>query len=86
MYKLLLELYTIEDYPINYASTQNDLGNTNVSLFTFYDRTLRMNRSFSNSRQFDNVFYINAAIQNFHEALKIRKRNVYPLDYAYYPE
>jgi tetratricopeptide (TPR) repeat protein len=83
MYESLLELYTIEDFPIKYASAQNDLGNVHVSLFTFHNHTLRFDRASSYSWNIKYLFYLKAAIQNFQEALKIRKRNEYPIDYAY---
>ena len=65
-YEEALKIKTLEKYPIDYAMTQNNLGNAYGTFSEVRDREENLTK----------------AVRAYEEALKIRTIEKYPLDYA----
>ena len=61
-----MKVYKVESYPINYAMTQNNLGNAYRTLSEVRDKESNLEK----------------AIEAYREALKVRTVESYPIDYA----
>ena len=65
-YEEALKIRTIDKYPLDYARTQNNLGNAYWNLGNVRDKEENLTK----------------AIRAFEEALKIRTLEKYPIEYA----
>ena len=65
-YQEALKVYTLDNFPMDYAMIQNNLGNTYRSLAKVKDRVVNCEK----------------AIQAFHEALKVYTPEDFPMNYA----
>ena len=68
--KEALKIRTVESYPLDYAMTQNNLGNAYGDLADVKDKEINLEK----------------AINAFQEALNIYTVEKYPLKYCTYPE
>ncbi len=66
VYEEVLKIYTIDNYPLDYATTMNNLGNAYSYLSDVRDKENNLTR----------------AVQAFEEVLKIRTVDNYPIQYA----